>query len=139
MKSAEPAFALERTELFENLDRGAVDAARAGAVRREQAVGSVLLRQGEDPTHLYVIEKGRLKMTRVTPDGAQMTVGVLGAGEVVGCVAVFKGMPYPASGTAIEDLTVLSWSRATVDRMLKEQPGFAKNALRIVGSRTTQM
>ncbi len=41
--------------------------------------------------------------------GAQTALRILGAGELIGCVAVFQQILYPATATAIEDTTVLAW------------------------------
>jgi CRP-like cAMP-binding protein len=121
--------------LFQNLDRPALDMILASAMRYRAPAATSVFRQGEDSKRLYLVEEGRLRMTRLSPEGGQLTIGIMNPGEVAGCVAVFRKIPYPATATALEDLTALSWTRTQLDQMSKELPLLAKNALQMIGER----
>ncbi len=61
------------------------------------------------------------------------------AGDVPGCVAVFRRIPYPATATAVMDSRILVWSWARVSEMLERHPRIAANAVEVIGTRTEEM
>jgi CRP-like cAMP-binding protein len=135
MNLAAERAALVQAPLFKNLAPDVVDAAMAAARRKKQAAGTTLFRQGQPPHDLFILAEGRLKITRVAPDGSQLTVGILGPGAPAGAVALFRNIPFPATATALDDVVVFAWPRRVVDRLLREQPDFASNVLQMVGER----
>jgi CRP-like cAMP-binding protein len=126
---------IARSPLFEQVDAATLDRACAGAIERRIEAGAVLFRQGEMPERLHLVTEGRLKMTRVTPDGSQLTIGILGPEEMAGCVAVFRKIPYPATATSMSPLATLSWTRAQFEQMLKDSAQLGRNVVKIVGER----
>lgn len=130
---------LERAELFRSLDRptldGLVDKAASWPVARNQN----LLKQGDDPDHLFLVAEGRLKMTVLSKDGMQTTLGYMEAGDVIGCAAFFRRFPYPATATAVVDSIVLAWTAAEFEQLLRRCPQLALNALALVGGRAEHM
>ncbi len=57
-----------------------------------------------------------------------MTVHLLGPGDLPGAAAVFGGMAYPATATAITDVKTLGWSLERAQAMLHENAWLAGNA-----------
>ncbi len=74
---------------------------RDGAFRRYDA-GAALLRQGEPGTHVLVLTAGRVKVTRVEPDGSELLLAIRGPGEVLGEIAVLDGATRSATVTALD-------------------------------------
>jgi CRP-like cAMP-binding protein len=129
---------LEKAELFRDLDADALTALTQAASRVALKTGTQLLKQGDAPDHLFMVERGKVKMSVVTPEGAQLTLHFMGKGEIIGCAAVFRGIPYPATATAVEDTSVLCWSASHINELLRRFPQLAKNALSIVGGRAEE-
>jgi len=73
----------------------------ASAYRIELRSGEVLFREGDAATAAYLIESGRLRIT-AQHEGAQMVLGDLGPGTLVGEMAVLDDQPRSASATALE-------------------------------------
>lgn len=109
------------------------------ASSRQVPKGAVVFHQGDPPDHLLQIASGLVKMTQINQQGAQTTLRILGAGELIGCVAVFQQIPYPATATTIEDTTVLAWGAPYFLDMMGRHPILTENSLRIVGNRTKEM
>jgi CRP/FNR family transcriptional regulator len=51
--------------------------------------------------HLYVIMHGRIQLSRLTPDGRETVIHVLGPGELLACAALFLDRGYPATARVI--------------------------------------
>ena len=66
-------------------------------------------------------------------------MGFMGAGDLVGCVAVFRQFPFPATAIASRDTTALCWGSPQILDLLRRYPAIAGNALNAVGDRTREM
>jgi len=139
MWTSEVEAAVRNAALFRSLDAAAVDRMVASGVRREIPPGGELLRQGDPPGFLYLVVKGRLKITHATPRGERLTLRVMGPGELVGCAAVFRRSPYPASAVAVTEAVVLGWGSAQVLTWIHESPVLARNALETLGGRVEEL
>ena len=73
---------------------------RAHLERMELPDGTVLIRQGESPDDVYVLESGRLRVETVTERGTRMRLRTLRPGVVVGEVAMYSGVPRTADVVA---------------------------------------
>jgi CRP-like cAMP-binding protein len=60
----------------------------AGGVSRVFDPGQVLLRQGDPADHVLLVLDGRVKVSRVDPEGNTLVLAVRGAGELMGELGV---------------------------------------------------
>jgi CRP/FNR family transcriptional regulator, cyclic AMP receptor protein len=98
--------------------------ARRGEVRR-YARGSLLIQEGDVGDTLYVILDGRLRAFSVSlASGREITYGSYGPGEYLGELGL-DGGPRSASVIAVEPSVCAVVTRATLERHIAEQPGFA--------------
>jgi CRP/FNR family transcriptional regulator, nitrogen oxide reductase regulator len=131
--------ALHKSELFHSLDREAVEAATQAAVLKRTRAGSRLLKQGDRPDHLFCVLDGRFKMTTVSKEGAEKTLRFMEVGDMIGCAAVFKDFPYPATATATTNSVVAAWSGKQFKELMRQHPQISANALAMVGARAEEM
>jgi hypothetical protein len=113
---------LEKAELFKGLPREALTAVLGGATRLPLRQGAQLLKQGDPPDHLFMVERGKVKMSVVTPEGTQLVLRFMGEGDIIGCAAVFRGLAYPASAMAAEDTSVLAWNAPHMNEFVGRFP-----------------
>ena len=130
---------LQRDEFFRNVDRRTVEAMIAGAVMRNLRPGHELLRQGDSPDHLHMVVQGCFKLSHVQTDGKQLTVRYMGLGDLIGCVAVFRRVPYPVTALAVADSAVLTWPAPYVLTLIQQDPHVAGGAVMAVSRRTVDM
>jgi CRP-like cAMP-binding protein len=130
---------LAGTRLFVGLEEEGLRAAQAAARPRAWTAGTVLFHQGAPPEQLHLLRSGRVKVSRVDAGGAPLIVHFLTAGEIIGCVAVFRQVPYPASAIAATPGASLTWPAASIAGLLQRFPRIASNAMEIVGGRTEEM
>jgi CRP/FNR family transcriptional regulator, nitrogen oxide reductase regulator len=136
--SVDRAF-LGRVRLFEGLEDDALDDVLSAATPRRVPAGFALFEQGEAPRALSLVTQGRVKVGHLSPDGRPLTVAFLGPGEIAGCAAVFRRIPYPATPTAVVDTTVAAWATPQIEALMERHPRLATNALRIMGGRAEAM
>jgi CRP/FNR family transcriptional regulator, cyclic AMP receptor protein len=73
----------------------------AGSVRFYEP-GAVLLRQGEQATHVLALVAGRVKASRTVRDGSVLVLAVRGPGEILGEIAVLGGEGRSATIVAVD-------------------------------------
>ena len=130
---------LDTVEAFAGLEPAARQVVLDGAHRRRLAAGDEVFAQGEPAHSFFVLTGGRLRVSKLTPEGHQMTVRYIGPGESFGCVAVCGGLTYPASAAAVEESEVLVWTRAQTRELAARFPTIAMNVIGIMGGRIEDM
>ncbi|GJD55571.1 Crp/Fnr family transcriptional regulator [Methylobacterium dankookense] len=123
---------LRHHELFDELDERIVQAILGRARASRPGAKTLLVRQGDPPKDLILLAAGRAKLSHVTDDGRQTTVRLLGAGDLVGCAAVFRGRPYAASAHTLDACEVYAWPREHLLGLMMSYPRLTMNALAIV-------
>lgn len=99
---------LAHVDLFVGLDRKELRHIAGSCQERKFPVGSVLMRQGDTGTGLFVITGGHVNVTRaVDPERAEEQLRTMGPGEVLGEMALLDDLPRSATVTAVDDVTAL--------------------------------
>lgn len=102
----------------------------AAAARREQyPKGQFLLLEGQACTAVQFIARGRVKVHKISPEGREQVLHLLGPGDALNLVPAFDERPNPASAEALTDVEVYSLSRADFVRLVREIPQVAANVL----------
>jgi putative oxidoreductase len=91
--------------------------------------GTHIVKQGELPTHFYVVISGKLKVYRETLDGIRTDLSVLGPGAYFGEVALVTGTPRTASVEAVEESSLLKISKEEFDLVLDQNPKLARQII----------
>ena len=83
--------------------------ARLTAERRPHAVPrrQVIYAEGDEPTRLYFVQAGRVKITQATAAGKELITSFCQAGEFFGYQALLEHTPYYDSAVAVEDSSLL--------------------------------
>ncbi|HSH80062.1 MAG TPA: cyclic nucleotide-binding and patatin-like phospholipase domain-containing protein [Herpetosiphonaceae bacterium] len=89
---------------------------------REEA----LFRQGEPGDSMYVLVRGRLRITVEGPDGTEQIIDELEPGVTVGEMALLTGQPRVATVSAVEEAELVRLSRAAFDRLTTKNPAAMK-------------
>lgn len=126
-------------ELFHGLDQGSVDLILSQAKFSRVGPRTTLVRQGDRPAHLLLLAAGRVKVSRVANDGRELTVHLMQSGDLIGCAAVFRDLPYLATATSIGVCETYAWSRNQAFALMETQPRFAINALSLVSGRLADL
>jgi sulfate permease, SulP family len=90
--------------------------------RRSLPEGTVLIRQGDPPEDVFLLESGALSVEMTTPEGARMRMGTVRPGVIVGEVALYTGSRRTADVIAEIPSVVLSLSHASIERLEAEDP-----------------
>lgn len=83
----------------------------------------------------YVVISGRVKIFKLSFEGKEQILHIMGPGEPFGEVSVFAGERFPAHAQAIEESRVLFFPRAAFVDLIRRNPSLALNMLGILSRR----
>lgn len=120
---------LRQTTLFRRLSSD--DRAHIAAVShvREYERGDRIFAEGDPSDFFLTIVSGRVKVFKSTPAGREIIIEIFGAGDPLGAVAAYEGVPFPASATAIEPTTCLLIARPAFFTLLESNPTIVRGVL----------
>jgi thioredoxin reductase (NADPH) len=104
---------------------------KAGIPRNYNADEPVFL-SDEPSTGMYLILKGEVKVMRRTPDGAQVEVARMGAGQTMGEISLLLGQPHSATVIAVEDVETLLLTQNRLEELREEEPELALRLFEIL-------
>ena len=112
MKSASKREVLRQVPMFRTLTQAELDALSAGAVTQSHPRGTTILRKGDPATGMIIVLHGRVRIVLMSEEGKEVTLRVLGPGEVLGEIALLDGEERSADVMALEDCVLLYLERA---------------------------
>ena len=101
--------------------------------------GQVIFSQGDPADALFFVQKGKVKVTTLSGEGKEAVVAILGEGDFFGegCLA---GQPLRISTqTTITDCLLSRLEKATVIRLLHDQPDFSAMFMKYLLARNIRM
>ncbi len=89
-----------------------------------------------DPTRLvYLVKRGRLRITRLTPDGKEITVAILGPGDIFGEETLFEQVERTTVAVCLEETLLCTAKADDLFALLANNPQLALNVARILSER----
>jgi len=120
------------SEIFKGLNsKQSTDLIKKGR-RKNLQTNSILFHQGDPATNCFLVNRGRLKLTKLNEQGKEVILRYIGAGEMAATIAVLKGRNYPATAESIEESDVTGWDKPIMIQMMRQYPEIAINLLGIV-------
>jgi len=87
--------------------------------------GDVVFRQGDAAAReAYMVQKGKIEV-RKNVDGQDRLLKILGEGDLLGEVALFRDAPHSATAVAVEPATLLVIPADRLENMVRSHPGLA--------------
>ena len=102
---------------------------------RQYRAGATIFYRDDPGSTLHVIHRGRVKLVLASPEGREVTVGVLGPGAFFGEMALIDGGPRSATAVALEAVETVTLDRAVFLATLERRPVAALALLTILGGR----
>jgi len=95
----------------------------------------ILFNKGDVGDSLFVIISGRVKVVTQDSQGSEVVLNKVGAGEIIGEMALLDHEPRSAGIVALEKTSILELKREDFMGILKEKPDMALSVIRNLSSR----
>ncbi len=96
--------------------------------------GYTIFKEGDLGEQMYIIHKGKVKITKKTDEGEKILV-VLSAGDFFGEMAVIDKEPRSASAIAAEDTTCIVLNEELFDQQMQRNAKIVKKILKNMSAR----
>lgn len=126
---------LAASPLFAGLDPAYLAKLAGIALLKKFDRGQTVFAEGDPGNGLYIVQSGRFKIFKLSFDGKEQILHMLGPGEPFGEVAVFTGRSFPAAAVALEKGGAYFLARENFVRLIGEEPALAMNMLAVLSMR----
>jgi len=123
---ASPAFNIP---LFHNLPEPSLKMLENVFTEKEFSKGENIFIEGSESAGFYIIVKGRVKVYKLSPEGKEQILHIVGAKELLGAVSAFAGNPYPAHADAMEKTRALFFPRNDFMALVQKEPAVVMNMM----------
>lgn len=130
---------LRAVPYFACLDGSDLAAVISVANRREYDQGQIIFLEGEPCAGLFAVESGHVKVFKVSPEGREQVLHVLGPGQTFNDVAVLDGGPNPASAAALEPTALWVVDRNSMLALLHQHPSLAVAVIENLATRARHL
>src|ERR671911_439123 len=126
---------LGKLDLFQGLS--AAELARVNDLlgRTKFPAGAMILTADQPGEIAYIILEGTLKVSTIQSNGRELTLALLGPGEIVGELSLADRSGRSADVTTLEPATLVWIDRNTFDQLRREIPAITENLLRLLARR----
>ena len=126
---------IKETDLFDGVTAEGIRRLAAGAAIKKFKANDTIVGEADPVRSFYVVLSGQLKLSRVSPEGKEQTLQLLGAGDPFGLCTAFATETFPAGAVAIGESEVLLIPGVLVEAVAKTEPALLLNIIRILSRR----
>ncbi|NTW03487.1 MAG: Crp/Fnr family transcriptional regulator [Oscillochloris sp.] len=101
--------------------------------------GQHILVEGEQAPGLYIVLRGRVRLSRTAADGREQILTLIGPGEPFDPVPIFDGGPNPSSARAMSPVTCLLLLREDLLALISRYPSLALSMLSLMAGQLREL
>lgn len=125
-----PLAVLQHVSFCRDLPPATVTALAQIAVPLERTARTILLIEGEPAEAMFIVVRGRVKISRISQAGREQVLNVIGPHGHFNTVPIFDGGPCPANAETLTDVALLALPSAPVLRVAEEHAALPLALLR---------
>ena len=109
-----------------------------GELGKVYAEGELIFKEGDEGDRMYVIQSGRVQITKKTSSG-DLTIATLGSGEIFGEMALFDRLPRSATAAALDETRILSIDKKKLFQTIDRDPTLVFKTLESMSRRIRRL
>lgn len=118
---------LKNIVLFQNVDEDTIKKIEYFTTEHKVSKENIVFYEGDAPKYLYLLVKGVIKLYKTSSSHKEVVLKYFHDNELIGEVANFEGMPYPATAKAYSDVEVLKIDFEKLKEVIFSNPNLAFN------------
>lgn len=100
--------------------------------------GQVIFYEGNSPFGIYCIFSGKIKLFKSSPNGKQVILKILGAGDVLGYRSLFSSEPYHATAEVLEDVNACFIEKSAFLNVVSKDPATGWSIIKLLSKELGQ-
>ncbi len=113
--------------LFQNVDEDTISNIESFTTEHKVSKDNIVFYEGDEPKYLYLLVKGVIKLYKTSSNHKEVVLKYFHDNELIGEVANFEGMPYPATAKAYSDVEFLKIDFEKLKEVIFSNPNLAFN------------
>lgn len=127
--------ALLTSPFFAHMKPAELDELIASSTDRRAPKGTLIFSKGDPGSFMLAVLAGHIRVGATSLEGREVTMNVIGPGEIVGEIALLDGKPRSADATAAEDTTLMMIERQVFLPFLIRHEGLVERMLVVLCDR----
>ncbi|MFA5110431.1 MAG: Crp/Fnr family transcriptional regulator [Desulfobaccales bacterium] len=121
--------------VFENLQPAQMAALAQAARRKPYRKGQEVFAQGDPATQMFLIKAGRVKLSKITAEGNEITLDIRKAGDFLGESMLIEEADYPLTALCLVDTLICGFTRAGFEKLVLENPQIGLTVIKNLSNR----
>lgn len=113
--------------LFKNIDEETVKKIETFTTEHKILKDTIIFYEGDASKFLYLLVKGVIKLYKTSSSHKEIVLKYFHGNELIGEVANFEGIPYPATAKAYSDVEILKIDFEKLKEIIFSNPNMAFN------------
>jgi CRP/FNR family transcriptional regulator len=101
--------------------------------------GNIIFFQGDRPESIYLIRSGFVKVSRITPEGRELTLSIFKANDLFGETAILNNSPHDTTAEALTNCFFYQIYRNQFLQILKKYPSISIKISSMVSQRMLKL
>lgn len=118
---------IRNTILFQNIDEDTIKKIESFTTLQKVPKDNIVFYEGDEPKYLYLLIKGVIKLYKTSSAHKEVILKYFHQNELIGEVANFEGLAYPATAKAYSDVEVLKIDFERLKEIIFSNPNMAFN------------
>jgi len=125
--------------VFQNLQPEELLAIAQAAQRQMYQKGQSVFSQGDKAAQMFLIKAGRVKLSKVTEEGEEITLDIRKAGDFLGETMLTEDSAYPLSATCLEDTLTCGFTKAGFEKLVLEHANIGLQVIKNLSKRIASL
>lgn len=121
--------------VFADLQPPELEALAGSAARRRFARGEAIFLQGQPAIRMFLIKAGRVKLSKISEDGQEITLDIRKAGDFLGENMLNEDGELPLSAHCLEDTLTCGFTKAGFEKLVLDHPGIGLQVIKNLSRR----
>lgn len=121
--------------VFENLKAEEMAALAQAARRQPYKKGQEVFSQGDRADRMFLLKAGRVKLSKITAEGSEITLDIRKAGDFLGESMLIEDADYPLTALCLEDTLICGFTKAAFEKLILENPNIGLQVIKNLSNR----
>jgi CRP-like cAMP-binding protein len=130
---------LQKSAVFDGLSREQYENVIRNGFVKKLRPNRILFHQGAPAERCYLVNRGRLQLTKLNEHGKEAIFRYIEDGELTAVAAVLKGWTYPVMAESVKATEVIGWDKPTILGLIRNHPDVAINILSVILERLDEV
>lgn len=126
---------IEKVPIFSGLTFQEMLEIAMTTTHRKYSKGESIYLEGEKSEKLFIINKGKVKIGKLSESGKEQIIRILGPGEFMGELSLFTQSPLKNNAEALEPTTVCIVDGEEINNLIEKRPSIALKIIKEISIR----